>query len=75
MVVRRKDFFFSCIAVLVRDIVGQQLDWVKKENKVPRKQKPTRTNTQQTNAHKTKPGRDPGRFAKKVKQVKRPRPS
>ena len=38
-------FFFPCIAVLVRDIVGQQLEWVKKENKFPRKRKPTRTNT------------------------------
>ena len=38
-------FFFSCIAVLVRDIVGQQLEGVKKEIKFPRKQKPTKTNT------------------------------
>ena len=46
--------FFSCIAVLVRDIVGQQLEWVKKEIKFPRKQKPTRTNTptKQSNTHK-----------------------
>ena len=47
-------YFFSCIAVLVRDIVGQQLEWVKKEIKFPRKQKPTRTNTptKQSNTHK-----------------------
>ena len=47
--------FFSCIAVLVRDIVGQQLERVKKENKFPRKQKPTRTNTptKQSNTHKS----------------------
>ena len=34
--------FFSCIAVLVRDIVGQPLERAKKENKFPRKQKPTK---------------------------------
>ena len=50
----RKKKNFSCIAVLVRDIVGQQLERVKKENKFPRKQKPTRTNTptKQSNTHK-----------------------
>ena len=75
-------FFFSCIAVLVRDIVGQQLERVKKEIKFSRKQKPTKTNTptkphqpNKTPPTKTRPGKDPGKFANKVKQVKRPRPS
>ena len=47
--------FFSCIAVLVRDIVGQQLEWVKKEAKFPRKQKPTRPTHQPDKATPTKP--------------------
>ena len=41
-------FFFSCIAVLVRDIVGQQLEWVKIENKFPPKAKANK------NKHTTK---------------------
>ena len=61
----RSLFFFSCIAGLVRDIVGQQLEWVKKEIKFPRKQKPTRANTptKQQHPQKAKPGKDPGKFA------------
>ena len=33
------------------------------------------TPTKQNTTHKTRPGKDPGKFANKVKQVKRPRPS
>jgi len=71
------EFFFPCIAVLVRDIVGQPLERAKKENKFPRKQKPTRTNTPTKQNTTTKPNQAKiqGNFANKVKQVKRPRPS
>ena len=70
-------FFFSCIAVLVRDIVGQQLEWVTKKSNFPESKSQQKQHTNQTKQHpqKAKPGKDPGKFANKVKQVKHPRPS
>ena len=41
--------FFSCIAGLVRDMVGQQLELVEIEIKFPGRSKPTKTTKPQTN--------------------------
>ena len=45
-------FFFSCIAGLVRDMVGQQLELVEIEDKFPRKKENNQNKTKQTsNTH------------------------
>ena len=48
-------FFFSCVAGLVRDMVGQQLELVEIENKFPRKKETNKeqnqTNTKNTHTH------------------------
>ena len=57
-------FFFSCIAGLVRDIVGQQLDWIETEQNRNSGSKP---NTKTKHATTTpKPSTRPGRFPREL---------
>ena len=69
---------FSCIAGLVRDMVGQQLELVEIETNFPEKGKQQRSKPTNQHPHPSQaPGQaeKPGKFANKVKQVKQTRPS
>ena len=46
-----ESYFFSCIAGLVRDMVGQQLELVEIEIKFPRTKTNTQQRTKQSNTH------------------------
>ena len=73
-----KHDFFSCIAGLVRDMVGQQLELIVKTN-FPEKRNNRETNpTNKQHPHTRQApsqAESPGKFTSQVKQVKHTRPS
>ena len=74
-------FFFPCLAGLVRDLVGQQLewtcDWKQISPKKETKNHPTKQTTTTTHTHRPRrePGKSQGNLQTKWNQVKHARPS